>query len=192
MSASGFTLFPTAIGCCGIAWGERGVTAVHLPEAHERQLRERLHRQFPTARETAAPPPAIRDAIEAIVALLDGEPRDLRDVVGDLDHVPPFHRRVYEIARTIPPGATLTYGEIAHRLGAEPGAARAVGQALGANPVPIVVPCHRVLAAGGRLGGFSARGGTTTKRRMLEIEGALEPAPEPLTLFDPATLVATA
>ena len=85
--------------------------------------------------------------------------------------MPPFHRRVYEVARTIPPGATLSYGEIATRLGA-PGSARAVGQALGRNPFAIVVPCHRVLAAGGKLGGFSANGGVTTKLRLLSIEGA--------------------
>ena len=88
-----------------------------------------------------------------------------------MDGVPEFHRRVYEAARAIPPGNTLSYGDIAKRVGA-PGAARAVGQALGRNPFPIVVPCHRVLAAGGKIGGFSAQGGVATKRRMLAIEGA--------------------
>jgi methylated-DNA-[protein]-cysteine S-methyltransferase len=90
--------------------------------------------------------------------------------------VPEFHRRVYDVARTIPPGATLTYGDIAARLG-EPGSARAVGQALGRNPFPIIVPCHRVLAANGQLGGFSATGGSATKRRLLTIEGALQAQP---------------
>ena len=99
--------------------------------------------------------------IAAIAALLRGEPVDLSGTVLDESRVPEFHRRVYEIARAIPPGRTLTYGEIAERLG-EPGAARAVGQALGENPFPIVVPCHRVLAANGKLGGFSAPGGTAT------------------------------
>ena len=88
--------------------------------------------------------------------------------------MPALARRVYEVARTIPPGATLTYGEIAARLEL-PGAARDVGQALGRNPFPLVVPCHRVVAAGGRLGGFSARGGAATKRRLLAIEGAIAP-----------------
>jgi methylated-DNA-[protein]-cysteine S-methyltransferase len=121
----------------------------------------------------------VRAAVDGIVALLDGEHRDLAEIELDLAAVPEFHRRAYEIARTIPPGKTLTYGDIAHRLGM-PGSAQAVGQAMGHNPFPIVVPCHRVLAAGGRDGGFSARGGVATKRRMLVIEGAL--ADEP-TLF---------
>lgn len=106
-----------------------------------------------------------------MTALLSGEDLAAPDSVPlDLSRVPPFHARVYEVARTIPPGTTLTYGEIARRLG-EPGAARAVGQALGANPFAPIVPCHRVLAAGGGTGGFSADGGVATKRRLLEIEG---------------------
>ena len=174
MSDTGFTFFETAIGRCGIAWGERGIRAVLFPERNEAAARARLLRKFPAASE-AEPPPAIGQAIAAIVALLAGERRDLSGIRLDLDDVPAFHRRVYEIARSIGPGATLTYGEIAARLG-EPGLARDVGQALGQNPFPIVVPCHRVLAAGGKLGGFSARGGVATKLRLLEIEGALAPA----------------
>jgi methylated-DNA-[protein]-cysteine S-methyltransferase len=128
-----------------------------------------LHR-FPAAGE-ARPPPAIQQAVDRIVALLRGEASDLSEIALDMDDVPAFHRRVYEMARTIPPGMTLSYGDIAARIGA-PGAARAVGQALGRNPFPIVVPCHRVLAAGGKIGGFSAQGGIATKRRMLTIEDA--------------------
>jgi methylated-DNA-[protein]-cysteine S-methyltransferase len=106
------------------------------------------------------------------VALLDGDRRDLIDIPLDFDDsVPEFHRRVYEVARTIGPGRTLSYGEIAARVG-EPDAARAVGQALGRNPIPIIVPCHRVLAANGGTGGFSAPGGTATKLQLLAIEGA--------------------
>src|SRR4029079_6784817 len=99
------------------------------------------------------------------------EAAELSAIALDMAQVPPFHRRVYEVARTIPPGATLSYGEIATRLGV-PGSARAVGQALGRNPFAIVVPCHRVLAAGGKMGGFSANGGIGTKLRMLSIESA--------------------
>jgi methylated-DNA-[protein]-cysteine S-methyltransferase len=117
------------------------------------------------------PPAAIRRAIVGIRALLAGDHADLSAVPLDFDGVPSFHRRVYEAARGIPPGATLTYGEVAARAGAS-GAARAVGQALGRNPFPLVVPCHRVLAAGGRLGGFSAPGGVSTKAHLLAIEGA--------------------
>jgi len=168
MTASGFALFDTAIGRCGIAWGEGGVAGVQLPEAGEAETRVRMLHRFPAAGE-AAPPPQIRQAVERIVALLGGEGGDLATVALDMDQVPAFHRRVYEVARTIPPGKTLSYGDLAARLGA-PGAARAVGQALGRNPFPIVVPCHRVLAAGGKIGGFSAPGSITTKRRLLAIE----------------------
>ena len=120
-------------------------------------------------------------AIDGIVALLRGEPRDLASIALDMEQVPPFNRRVYEVARTIPPGSTMTYGEIAVRLG-DRLLARDVGQALGQNPFAIVVPCHRVVAAGGKAGGFSARGGVKTKLRMLAIEGA--PAAGMLPLFD--------
>ncbi len=170
MTAQGFSLFDTAIGRCGIAWGEGGIAGVQLPETHESVTDARVRRRFPEACE-APPPPDVQRAIDGIVALLRGEARGLDTVVLDMDAVPPFHRRVYEVARTIPPGATLSYGDIAARLG-EPGSARAVGQALGRNPFAIIVPCHRVLAAGGKLGGFSANGGITTKLRLLSIEGA--------------------
>jgi methylated-DNA-[protein]-cysteine S-methyltransferase len=170
MTASGFALFDTAIGRCGIAWGERGVAGVQLPEAGEEETLARMLHRFPAAGETP-PPPVVQRAVERIVALLRGEASDLSSVALDMNGVPEFHRRVYDAARTIPPGETLSYGDIARRVGA-PGAARAVGQALGRNPFPIVVPCHRVLAAGGKIGGFSAQGGVATKRRMLAIESA--------------------
>ena len=141
-----------------------------LPERTLDQTRARVIRRFPHARQST-PPPFIAHAIERIVALLAGESRDLTDIPLDFDdRVPEFHRRVYDVARTIKPGKTLTYGAIAARLG-EPDA-RAVGQALGSNPIPIIVPCHRVLAANGGTGGFSAPGGTATKLRLLAIEGA--------------------
>jgi methylated-DNA-[protein]-cysteine S-methyltransferase len=170
MTACGFTLFDTAIGRCGIAWSERGIVGLQLPEAGEAEARERMLHRFPAAAEDP-PPPEVRRAIDRIVALLRGKASDLSTIELDMDRVPPFHRRVYEVARSIPPGKTLSYGDIAARLDKR-GAARAVGQALGQNPFPIVVPCHRVLAAGGKIGGFSAHGGTATKLRMLAIEGA--------------------
>ncbi len=123
----------------------------------------------------------MRAAISKIQDLLRGEPADLADVKLDLRGVPEFNLRVYEIARAIPPGKTLTYGEIAERLG-DPAAARAVGQALGENPIPIIVPCHRVLASGGKFGGFSAPGGLETKAKLLTIEGAQ--TSEAPSLFD--------
>src|SRR4029077_2088160 len=149
-------------------------------EAREIETRARLLQRFPDAREMP-PTREAEIALNTIVALLRGEASDLSSVALDMQGVPPFHRRVYEIARTIPPGATLSYGELAGRLGA-PGSARAVGQALGRNPFAIVVPCHRVLAAGGRLGGFSAKGGVATKLRLLSIER--ERANEAPTLFE--------
>jgi O-6-methylguanine DNA methyltransferase len=169
MTAYGFSLFDTAIGCCGIAWGERGIVGVQLPEAGEAETRERMLHRFPTAAENK-PPPEIQRARDDIVAVLHGKANDLSAILLDMDGLPPFHRRVYEVARSVPPGKTLSYGDIAARLDAR-GAARAVGQALGHNPFPIVVPCHRVLAAGGKIGGFSAHGGIATKLRMLAIEG---------------------
>jgi methylated-DNA-[protein]-cysteine S-methyltransferase len=180
MTALGFTLFDTAIGRCGLAWGERGVVGIQLPEARESATRSRLRRRFPAATE-GTPPPDVRRVVDGIVALLDGEPIGLSTVALDMENVPSFNRRVYDVARTVPPGATITYGEIAKRLG-EPGQARAVGQALGRNPFAIVVPCHRVVAADGQPGGFSAGGGIPTKLRLLAIEGA--PVPQMLPLFD--------
>ena len=170
MERRGFAFFETAIGRCGIAWSGRGLLAVQLPETRASETRTRLLRRCPDAQEVR-PPVAVQEAIDGIVALLRGEARDLSAVSLDMDRVPQFNRRVYEIARTIAPGDTLSYGDIAARLG-EPGAARDVGQALGRNPFPIVVPCHRVVAAGGKLGGFSAPGSIATKRRLLAIESA--------------------
>lgn len=167
--SSAFALFDTTIGRCGIAWGERGVIGVQLPESGgEARTRARVLRRFPNAREVA-PPPEVQEAIDGIVDLLNGAASDLSAVALDMDGVPEFNRRVYEVARTVPAGETITYGEVAARLG-DRGAARDVGRALGQNPFALIVPCHRVLAAGGGIGGFSAGHGVTTKRRLLAIE----------------------
>lgn len=166
-----FALFDTALGRCGIVWTERGVSGVQLPEVSDAATRARLRRRHPRATE-AEPDAEVRRVIDGIAALLRGSRVDLSDVALDMTEVLPFHRRVFDVARTIPVGRTSTYGELATRLG-DPGSARAVGEALGRNPFPVVVPCHRVLAASGKLGGFSAHGGAETKRRMLTIEGAL-------------------
>jgi methylated-DNA-[protein]-cysteine S-methyltransferase len=168
MTGPAFALFDTALGDCAIAWGAAGIVCVQLPEADMARTRARLRRRLREAVETT-PPTAVAVTAKAIAALLAGEASDLTNAKLDMAGVPEFHRRVYDIARTVRPGATLTYGDIAARLG-EPGAARAVGQALGRNPFPIIVPCHRVVAAGGKLGGFSARGGSATKARLLAIE----------------------
>lgn len=171
MDDGGHTLFDTPIGVCGIAWGPGGVVAVQLPEADAARTRARLLKGLPPLPELSPPPATVQAAIEGIQALLMGEARDLREVPLDMTRLTPFQREVYAMARAIPPGQTRTYGEMAQALG-DTGLARAVGQALGHNPFAPVVPCHRVLAAGARSGGFSARGGVATKLRMLQIEGA--------------------
>ncbi len=183
--AAGYALVPTAIGTCAVAWRGDLVTAVALPastvEATERQV---WRTAGPSVGRTPSdPPPALRDVLDRVVRLLDGEPEDLSDVEVVVDHASDFARRVHDVVRAIPPGQTLTYGQVAERAG-EPGGAQAVGRAMGANPVPIIVPCHRVVGAGGAPVGFSAPGGVATKQRILRIEGAA--AGGPPTLFDPA------
>ncbi len=180
MNVTGFALFDTPIGRCAVAWGAHGIVGMELPGADDAKTRKRLSRRNPGLDE-AAPPPDIRDAIDRIVALLSGEPADLGDIPLDMRSVTPFEQKVYAIARQIPPGETLTYGDIAGRLG-DKLLSRDVGQAMGRNPFPIVVPCHRVVAANGKLGGFSAPGGVDTKLKMLAIEGAAEAAQR--SLFD--------
>ena len=164
-------MFETAIGRCGVAWNARGIIAVQLPQQSVSQTRKRIMQRYGDIDE-ASPPDDVQRAIDAISELLTGDARDLTDVALDLDGVPDFNRSVYDIARTIPPGKTLTYGDIAKKLGGLD-LSRDVGQALGRNPCPIVVPCHRVLAAGDKPGGFSANGGVVTKLKLLEIEGAV-------------------
>lgn len=170
MTDQQFAIFDTPIGACGVIWGERGISGVQLPMGSEDKTRSRIHQRNGDIPE-AAPPAEVMHAIDAMRELLAGKPSDLAEIVLDLDGVPEFNRGVYDIARKIPPGQTLTYGDIARKLGGVE-LSRDVGQALGRNPCPIVVPCHRVLAAGNKPGGFSANGGVVTKLKMLAIEGA--------------------
>ncbi len=179
MTEQRFALFETAIGTCGIVWTARGICGVQLPEKDAAATRARLHRRHQAAIE-GAPTAEARRAIDGIVALLAGARRDLTDIAIDDNGQTDFNKRVYAIARRIPPGETMTYGEIAEQLG-DKTLARAVGQAMGETPTPVIVPCHRVLAADGKIGGFSAPGGVITKLRLLSIEGA---APGGPTLFD--------
>jgi methylated-DNA-[protein]-cysteine S-methyltransferase len=171
MTARGFALFSTAIGWCGIGWGDRGVTGVQLPEGSAANTRCRMAARFPDTAESL-PPQEIQRAMANMVALLRGDAVDLSGIQLDMENTPDFDRRVYDATRTVQSGKTITYGDLAIRLGLS-GAAQTVGQALGRNPFAIVVPCHRVVASDGKVGGFSANGGVTTKRRMLIIEGAL-------------------
>jgi methylated-DNA-[protein]-cysteine S-methyltransferase len=163
--------FQTVLGTCAITWSKAGVTGVLLPGTRGlRQTRE-PDRVSDSGADPRPVPEPMREVVAAIVALLDGERTDLRGVVLDETGIDPFRRSVYAAAREIPPGATASYGDLARAIG-KPDAPRAVGHALGENPFPIVVPCHRVLSSNGALHGFSAPGGITTKRRMLEIERA--------------------
>jgi methylated-DNA-[protein]-cysteine S-methyltransferase len=165
-----YALFETALGWASLAWNDQGLVKMRLPTAERARAEAELLRKLPDAT-AAEPPPAVAQVIAEITDLLAGGKPDLADAVLDLSRTPEFHARVYAIARAIPPGETLTYGEVAERLG-DKLLARDVGQALGANPWPIVVPCHRVTAAGGKLGGFSAPGGAATKLKLLAVEGA--------------------
>jgi methylated-DNA-[protein]-cysteine S-methyltransferase len=179
MAKACFSQFATPIGICAIAWGESGIVAVQLPGANETSAMGRLHRLFPDGAPAEAPPD-IAATVDRIAAFLGGADDSFADLPLDFGQVSDFEAAVYRQARAIPAGTTATYGAIAARLG-DANQARAVGQALGRNPWPIVIPCHRVTGADGKMGGFSAPGGRATKRRLLEIEGAL--APESLPLF---------
>jgi methylated-DNA-[protein]-cysteine S-methyltransferase len=170
MSGFGYTVFGTAIGRCGIAWGALGIIGVQLPEAREIDTRRRLFRLYPEAREQR-PPPNAEMAIEGIVALVSGRHSDLADVTLDMTLISPFNQRVCEFARTIPRGETRTYAEVATALRAS-GAVHSVAQAIGRNPFMIIVPCHRVLEAGNYADKISPNGGVISKRRLLSIEGA--------------------
>ncbi len=170
-SSSGSTLFETALGVCGVGWNENRIVAVVLPETDDATTLRRVSAGASQDDGRQRPPVFVQRGIDAMVELIDGRRRSLADVLIDLGDVPPFDAEAYAVARTIEPGEVLTYGAVAKRLG-QPGGAQAVGGAMGRNPIPIIVPCHRVIAADGELGGFSANGGTATKRTLLEIEGA--------------------
>lgn len=168
-------LFDTALGTCGMLWHDRGIIRTHLPEADRDALLARL--PAGAATETAGEPPGwISSAIRAIRRHLEGDGQDLSKVPVDLQGASPFALKVYAELRRVRCGSTVTYGDLAAAIGA-PGAARAVGRVLGQNPVPLIIPCHRVLASGGKLRGFSAPGGVATQARLLAIEGVVAAGP---------------
>ncbi|HET9069143.1 MAG TPA: methylated-DNA--[protein]-cysteine S-methyltransferase [Amaricoccus sp.] len=176
-------VFETAAGFCGISWSPAGVTGLQLPGATEAGTLRHLCRRHPAA-EPAEPPPEVAAAVAAIVRYFAGEPVDFGFVRLDLGPQEPFFARIYAAARALAWGETTTYGALARSLGAGPEAARDVGQAMARNPVALIIPCHRVLAAGGRIGGFSAPGGSATKERMLALEGVtLAPGGQPSFAF---------
>lgn len=173
MSTTFLTLFDTALGRCGIAWGENGILSVSFPENSDDKTRQQLRRRAMDAEETNDIPPQIASVIAAIQALMEGASEDLRDAELDMAGLGDFERELYLLSRQIGPGETRSYGDLARDLG-DVAFSQRVGQALGRNPFPIIVPCHRIVGANGQMTGFSASGGVETKRQLLKIEGAIE------------------
>lgn len=168
-----WTLFDTPIGTCGVAWSDAGLTWLQLPEEDPDATRARLLTKMPDAGKMASPkltPPWVKDAIARVREHLAGKPQDLTRVPLDVSRLTPFTAKILRAAQAVPAGRTATYGELAGIAGS-PGASRAVGRAMATNPFPVIVPCHRVVAAGGGAGGFSAYGGLVTKAKILELEG---------------------
>jgi len=161
-------LFETKLGLAGIAWGDGGVTRFRLPD----QDREAARKAIAVKGEAAEPPPAIAEIVAKALRYFAGERIDFTDIGLDLASVDSSRRPIYDALRKVGFGETVTYGELAKRAGAtQPQAAQDVGIAMARNPVPLIIPCHRVLAAGGKIGGFSAPGRTETKEKMLALEG---------------------
>lgn len=177
-AAHGYLIFDTAGGFCGIAWSESGITRFQLPTKCEETTERLLLRRLLGA-EPHTPPPQVQETVAAVKRYFDGKETDFSGFQLDLEEQDASFKEIYAAARKIPWGYTTTYGALARELGAGPEAARDVGQAMSKNPVALIIPCHRVLAAGGKIGGFSAPGGASTKLRMLELEGVRIGSPEP-------------
>src|SRR5215467_15383317 len=175
-TAHHYLIFETAGGFCGIAWSNLGITRFQLPTRSAAATERILLRRMPAAK-PGAPTPKVAEAIAAVKRYFAGEETDFSGFELDLSEQDAFFQRIYAAARQVGWGRTTTYGTLAKELGAGPEAARDVGQAMAKNPVALIIPCHRVLAAGGKLGGFSAPGGSSAKARMLALEGVhVEPA----------------
>ncbi len=176
MTGRGYCLFDTSFGRCGIGWGEKGISHFQLPSADSDADDARLRELTGTAG-PGTPPPVIAKAIADLVAYFDGVAKDFSSFPVDLSSVEPFHARVLAAARKVGWGEISSYGALAREVADDVAVSRAVGQAMGRNPIPVIIPCHRILTADGRIGGFSAPGGTITKTRLLELEGALRKTP---------------
>ncbi len=179
-----YIVFETALGFCGIAWSDTGITALRLPDKTAEATERAVRRRAPDA-EPGTPPPMVADVVGAVKRYFAGAVTDFADVTLDLDGQDAFFAQIYAAARRVGWGHTTTYGALTKELGAGPEVARDVGQAMAHNPVPLIIPCHRILAAGGKIGGFSAPGGAATKMKMLELEGVhLAPPPPAQRAFD--------
>jgi methylated-DNA-[protein]-cysteine S-methyltransferase len=173
-----YLVFETASGFCGIAWNDVGITRFQLPTRSADATERNLLRRLPGA-ESGTPTPRVAEAVTAVKRYFEGEKIDFSDFQLDLEGQDEFFKQIYAATRRVGWGHTTTYGALAKELGAGPEAARDVGQAMAKNPVPLIIPCHRVLAAGGKVGGFSAPGGSAAKLRMLELEGVRVDPPPP-------------
>ncbi|MBY5746680.1 methylated-DNA--[protein]-cysteine S-methyltransferase [Rhizobium leguminosarum] len=173
-----YLIFETAGGFCGIAWSDAGITRFQLPTKSAEATERLLLRRLPDA-EAGAPTLAVLKTVAAVKRYFQGEETDFSGVELDLAGQDTFFRDIYAAARRVGWGHTTTYGALAKELGVGPEAARDVGQAMAKNPVALIIPCHRVLAAGGKIGGFSAPGGSSSKARMLELEGVNLASPPP-------------
>ncbi|MDO9417799.1 methylated-DNA--[protein]-cysteine S-methyltransferase [Pararhizobium sp.] len=173
-----YHIFETAYGYCGIDWNANGITRLQLPARDAATTDKNMRRQAPDA-DPGLPAPGISEVIAAVKRYFEGEIVNFANLTLDLDGQEPFFKEIYASLRQVPWGETTTYGTLAKALGAGPEAARDVGQAMAKNPIPLIIPCHRVLAAGGKVGGFSAPGGAAAKVRMLELEGVRFTPPEP-------------
>jgi methylated-DNA-[protein]-cysteine S-methyltransferase len=176
-AAQSYHVFETTMGFCAIAWSGAGVSRFQLP-TRTAEATERLMRRRAFGAEPGAPPESIAAVVEAAKRYFAGEEMDFSQVQVDLAGEDAFFARIYDALRRVDWGRTTTYGALAKEVGAGREAARDVGEAMAKNPMPLIVPCHRVLAAGGKIGGFSAPGGSKTKARMLELEGVRLGAPE--------------
>jgi len=165
-----YLIFETASGFCGIAWNSVGITRFQLPTRNAATAERMLLRRVLGA-EQAAPTPEVAEAVAAAKRYFQGEETDFSNFTLDVDDQDVLFQRIYAAARQVRWGRTTTYGALAKQLGLGPEAARDVGQAMAKNPVALIIPCHRVLAAGGKPGGFSAPGGLSSKVRMLALEG---------------------
>lgn len=173
-----YLVFATAGGFCGIAWNDTGITRFQLPAATAEATARNLLRRRPGA-QPGTPPAKVAEIVASVQRYFEGERMDFSSVEIDFTGQDPFAQQIYAAARRVGWGRTTTYGTLAKELGAGPDVARDVGRAMANNPVPLIVPCHRVLAAGGKIGGFSAPGGSTAKLRMLQLEGVDVPQPKP-------------
>ncbi|MBE0702163.1 MAG: methylated-DNA--[protein]-cysteine S-methyltransferase [Afipia sp.] len=178
MKNDSYAIFETRSGFCGIAWSESGVTRFQLPTSNAAATERLLLRRMARA-QAAEPTPEIAGVIETVRRYFEGGEVDFSDLNLDLDGQDDLFKRIYALARRLPWGQTTTYGALAKEIDADPRVARDVGQAMAKNPIPLIIPCHRVLAAGGKVGGFSAPGGAASKVRMLELEGVVIAPEEP-------------